>query len=786
MKKRMTVMLVSAAVGCTAFGEWTVRPDEDLAAQLDALRAKRGDVGTPMTVRVQSGVYRLDAPIRLTAADSGLSFVADEEGKSVLSGGRTLGAFRDTGKGWWEADAAGLDDIQQLTVNGRFATLATSPNEGYFYVTDAEEKSKTAFLADPADVAPLAALTDAERARVRVPLYQSWDMGVSALKGFDPARSELTVSPGTSRPVLFWSKFRPRFKLQNLRAALDAPGEWFQEGGRVLYMPRPGETAERSVAVAAVAEKLLDLVGATNVAFRGLAFEQARLQIGGKGFSNAQAQHQLPAAVEARNCAGVVFDRCRFTQLGPHALRLGYGTADARVTHCLFEDLGAGGVYVGATHYDKATMRASANRVLVRDNIIREGGRLADGAHGVWLGHTADVTVEHNEIADFHYTGIASGWRWGYAPTPTRRVRIAWNHVHHIGNGILSDMAAIYTLGEHAGSEIVGNRIHDVWCYGQAGRGGRGIYTDEGSAHILIASNLVYNISSGQITQHYGKENRFVNNIFAFSRGRGEMIYHARVEKHHSFDFDHNIIVWEGAREAVHSWDHYTAERALSDVTFDRNLWWRYDGDAAADEFNHLDYAAWRKLGADPNGRIADPKFKDARGLDFDLADDSPARALGFVPWDWRAAGVTGEPSWRALADKAYYAPPTVPVAPLYVPREAAKLPADAPSPSRAFFPDGSRLTQGWAPRQSADGTRVCQWTRPDGQVAGMLWNAANPGPCRLKFLTGDVRLYAADGMPLAARADGNGRVMLTFGAAPVYYVGAEFTRTDSAPCAGK
>lgn len=115
--------------------------------------------------------------------------------------------------------------------------------------------------------------------------------------------------------------------------------------------------------------------------------------------------------------------------------------------------------------------------------------------------------------------------------------------------------------------EIVGNRIHDVWCYGQAGRGGRGIYTDEGSAHILIASNLVYNISSGQITQHYGKENRFVNNIFAFSRGRGEMIYHARVEKHHSFDFDHNIVVWEGAREAVHSWDHYTAERSRTTAT---------------------------------------------------------------------------------------------------------------------------------------------------------------------------------------------------------------------------
>lgn len=168
----------------------------------------------------------------------------------------------------------------------------------------------------------------------------------------------------------------------------------------------------------------------------------------------------------------------------------------------------------------------------------------------MWLGQTADTTVEHNEIADFHYTGIASGWTWGYRPTAVKRIRIAWNHVHHIGAGILSDMAAIYTLGDHEGSEIVGNRIHDVWCYGQAGRGGRGIYTDEGSARILVASNLVYNISSGQITQHYGRDNRFVNNIFAFSRGTGEMIYHARVEKHHSFDFDHNIVIWEGVREA--------------------------------------------------------------------------------------------------------------------------------------------------------------------------------------------------------------------------------------------
>ena len=655
-----------ALAGCDDF---SLTPGDDVAAKIESVRDRRGSTREPLTVKVKPGVYFLPETLRLGEGDSGLAFVAEKEGTAVFSGGRTLGAFRDTGKGWWEADANGLKDIQQLYVNGRMALPATSPNEGYYYVKDAADGCKDAFTADAADIAPLKGLSKAELARVRVPLYQSWDMGVSVLTNFDAAANALAVSPGCTRPILFWNKFRPRFKLQNLRAALDAPGEWFQDGDRILYVPRKGETPESSVAVAAVTEKLLDIEGATNVTFRGIAFAHARLQVDGRGFFNCQAQIRLPAAVETHDSSGLVFDRCRFSQLGPHALWLARGTDDSRVTHCLFEDLGAGGVYVGSTEYDKANLKAYANRILVRDNIIREGGRIADGAHGVWLGHTADVTVEHNEIADFHYTGIASGWRWGYAPTPTRRIRIAWNHVHHIGNGILSDMAAIYTLGEHEGSAIVGNRIHDVWCYGQAGRGGRGIYTDEGSAHITIASNLVYNISSGQITQHYGKDNLFVNNIFAFSRGTGEMIYHAKIEKHHSFTFDHNIIIWEGAREAVHSWDGYDAKRALTDVTFDRNLWWRIDGDAAADEFNHVSYAEWKALGADPHGKVADPKFVDAKNLNFDLRSDSPACEMGFVPWDWRAAGVTGEPEWKALAKRDYYAEPKVPAAPLYVPK---------------------------------------------------------------------------------------------------------------------
>jgi hypothetical protein len=43
---------------------------------------------------------------------------------------------------------------------------------------------------------------------------------------------------------------------------------------------------------------------------------------------------------------------------------------------------------------------------------------------------------------------------------------------------------------------------------------------------------------------------------------------------------------------------------------------------------------------------VADPRFADAAALDFTLDPDSPALALGFEPWDWRAEGLYGDPAW--------------------------------------------------------------------------------------------------------------------------------------------
>ncbi|MBQ3127540.1 MAG: right-handed parallel beta-helix repeat-containing protein [Clostridia bacterium] len=620
-----------------------------------------------ITVWFREGTYIINETVEFTSDDrSNVLYRSYPDEKVSFSGSKAI-------TGWTETTINGVnafvtdvevnsdeDYFRSLFKGDKRLPLSTYPKEGTFKIADPSESEavagshapdfftfSVAFYAHKDQILDFANASDVE-----VQIMHFWCDEHLPVHSVDASTGRIE----TTKPTAMRVRVDDNFVYHNVKEALSLPGEWYLDRteDKLYYIPEEGDTPENTVLHAGVNDKLFDFNGAENIAFQGIDFANTDWEyIDGThtgnpfspshplygnikyGADHPQAAYEIPAAINIIASSDIDFTDCRFENISYTAVKFDKGAQNCDITSCMFNEIGANAVFI---HGD-LVIPATTRNINVRDCHISYYGRIFSNAIGILLTHAYDCDLVNNEVHDGWYTGISVGWSWGYAEHPTNKINISNNLIYNIGNGWLSDMGGIYTLGVQPETVISGNVIYNVGCdEGAYGYGGWGIYLDEGSSGMLVENNLVYDCSSETFHQHYGRDNIIRNNIFAFG-GEGAFII-TKNEEHNSLTATNNIFVTDNATM-------YAFDTESDWFVDDSNLYWDYDRGGrvlsghTTKLFDRDSLVIVKARGYYNNAVFKDPLFKDAANRDFTLAENSPALEIGFKPFSYNAGTLT-------------------------------------------------------------------------------------------------------------------------------------------------
>jgi parallel beta-helix repeat protein len=635
---------------------------------------KHAGITGPVIVWLRGGTYHISKPIVIQANTLPVTFAAYPGEKPIIDGGVELKEWKIeklNGKAVWTTQipdvAEGEWYFRQLFVNGERRNRPRFPKKSLYRMKEAPEKNAstgwtsgghTKFICSKGNVKNYKNLNDIEVVYVhfwieeRSPI-ESFDAKLNLVTMARESRTSLVAAHGTELADYY---------LDNVQEALSDPGEWYlnRKAGKLTYIPLKGETLKNTEITAPQLLQLLRITGnpdgnkyVENIKFKGITFqntdwchpgedEESSLDLltyksassfnRGNHAASAQAAADVPGVITFKGANNCAIEDCEIRNVGWYGIYLAEGCRENRLVGNQLYDLGAGGIKInGAGAHEPEHGRTCWNRIT--DNHIHKAGRIFHSGVGILSMHSANNLIAHNHIHDLFYSGISCGWVWGYTESSSYCNIIEQNHIHNIGQGLLSDMGGIYLLGPQSGTMVRNNLIHDVE---KMHYGGWALYTDEGSSNIVMENNICYNTNGEIFHQHYGCENVIRNNIFV--SGDEAMLAYTRIEPHTGITFMRNIIVSKGS--PIFNNDNYNdnGRRILSDL----NLFW--DTTKKEPVFiskdKKISFKEWQKQSHDVNSIIADPEFADLAKNNFKLAENSPAFQLGFKPIDMSDVGV--------------------------------------------------------------------------------------------------------------------------------------------------
>jgi len=615
----------------------------------------------PVNVWIRGGRYAVEKPVTFKPEDSApVCYKAYPGEQPVIHGSKritewSIGTVADSSICCWIADIPEVREgkwyFRQLFVNDQRRQRAKFPKDGFYRMESVPGLTvepwyrywdgQDAFVAADGDFKEWQNINDIE-----LVTFHKWIEERIPIKSYDEVSRVVTLSRKSTMALSddFEKKY-PRYYIENIFETLSEPGEWYLDRklGKLYYIPFPGEEPDTAEVFAPCTTQLLKIEGCPDVEkyVEFLSFEDLVFEHGDWNLDNGpsvQGAHTIPGVITMKGARCCAIKNCTIRHAGFYGIEIADGCMGNRITGNKIYDMGAGGIKLGGSDAKGPGTGLTGNNVIT-SNHIYSAGQVFYSSCGILSMNSFGNDISHNHIHDLYYSGISCGWVWGYSESVSKNNRIEKNYIHDIGHGLLSDMGGIYMLGVQPGTVVWGNVVHDIekYCYG-----GWGIYTDEGSSHILIENNICYRTGSQCFHQHYGRENILRNNIFAFGREGNAAL--STMENHLAFTIERNIFVTDGPPVFLSSsTDKFKKQNFISDL----NLFWSVKGNIAAAggwEYlsledgmlpeNTIDMDEWKRMGYDNHSICADPKFADIMNFIFVLEPDSPAFSLGFKQID--------------------------------------------------------------------------------------------------------------------------------------------------------
>lgn len=669
------------------------KPFRTIARARDAAREKKNEA---VTVFLRGGAYFLESAVVFTAEDSGTQstprvYTSAPGERAVVYGGRRIQGWTPAGDGVYSASVEPGWIFHQMEENGIAARKARHPNMGYLIVEAGipqldksgaviQDKmwgtrySQKEFIYKDGDIP-----WDIPQAEIFIWAGFDWFGNLIPVRSIDREKRIISLLRTTLVPIVI--RKERRYFLQNVREALDAPGEFYLDtaAGKLYYKPMK-EPIDRQIIVAARTTRILSFVGTSNehvshITVRGIDLSLSDYSNyfveteGTHGRGGWNEPMNKDGAVYFENATACAVEHCRIANAGYSGTAFVWGAVSNRVYGCEIASAGFHGILLSGYRAQFGTAFDKNKYNIIENNWIHHVGREAGHGAGVFIWASGHNRITHNVMHDSPRYGICIKGEgmsddqtatWNsvkvgphdrYPYVHSRYNFLAYNDIFRV-SADTEDNGFITYWNPGESNFAYNNLLHD--SKRELGGLGMAVYLDDGSDHCRLENNIIYNVEGG--TERFGmfnkgRYNATVNNIIVCDAAAKSAMhmwegFGRRVAFH---EYHRNILVTKGSAAAFHfhlvGWDK---ERITG---MDSNIYFNPD-----DNYDYVGYPPgftstideWRtSSGLDAFSVIADPLFVDASKHDYRLAKNSPAHALGFKRIEVEKIGLLADSRFR-------------------------------------------------------------------------------------------------------------------------------------------